>query len=258
MPIDSDMDYDPSGTEPFGELVERILKSRDTVVFTGAGMSTESGLSDFRSARGMWNVEDPMELATASAMRDNYDKFHSFYTKRLEHMSSALPNAGHKIVAELESRGLVKCVVTQNIDGLHQAAGSKTVCELHGSVGNIRCMDCGTSSTRENFIDRVPCASCGGKLRPGVVLFGESLPADALDAAWRASEGAWVFMVLGSSLQVSPANQMPAVARRSGAFVAICNRDITPSDNLAHYRTSEGIGEFLARLKISLDRELIQ
>lgn len=235
--------------QKFAGLAERVRRSRGAVIFTGAGMSTESGLSDFRSANGVWNVEDPMELATVSAMRGNYDKFHAFYSRRFEVMAGARPNAGHEIIAEFERRGLVSCVITQNIDGLHQAAGTRTVYELHGSVGKVRCMDCGAPSGQGDFISRAPCASCGGKLRPGVVLFGESLPADALDSAWSASEGADVFIVLGSSLQVSPANQMPGVAKRSGAFVAICNRDVTPMDGIADYRTDEGIGDFLTRLK---------
>ena len=230
-------------------LAAKMAETRNTVIFTGAGMSTESGLSDFRSKNGMWNVEDPMELATTTAMRGNYDKFHSFYSRRFEAMENSRPNVGHEIVAEFESRGLVKCVITQNIDGLHAAAGSKVVYELHGSVNKVRCMECGAPSTRRDFIDRVPCTKCGGRLRPGVVLFGENLPEDALGASWNASETCGVFMVLGSSLQVSPANQMPSIAKRAGAYVAICNRDITPMDYLADYRTDMGIGEFLTEMK---------
>jgi NAD-dependent deacetylase len=235
--------------EKLKELAERIAATRNAVVFTGAGMSTESGLSDFRSKGGMWNVEDPMELATTSAMRDSYDKFHAFYSRRFELMGEARPNAGHEIIADLESRGFVKCVITQNIDGLHSKAGSHAIYELHGSVGAVRCMNCSVPSTKADFIARKPCAACGGNLRPGVVLFGESLPVEALDASWKASEEAGVFMVLGSSLQVSPANQMPAIAKRAGAYVAICNRDITPMDYLADYRTNVGIGEFMAKLR---------
>ena len=234
------------------ELAERISASRNAVVFTGAGMSTESGLSDFRSKNGVWNVEDPMELATASAMRGNYDKFHAFYSARLELMGDAVPNAGHRIVAELESRSLVRCVITQNIDGLHAAAGSKAVYELHGSVGSVRCMECREPSTRRDFIDKTPCAACGGRLRPGVVLFGENLPVDVLEASFEASEASDVFIVLGSSLQVSPANQMPGAAKRNGAYVAICNRDITIMDSLADYRDSGGIGDFMTRLEALL------
>ena len=235
------------------ELAERILTSRNAVIFTGAGMSTESGLSDFRSKDGVWNVEDPMELATTSAMRGNYDKFHAFYARRFELMGDAAPNAGHRIVAELESRGLVRCVITQNIDGLHTAAGSKNVYELHGSVGSVRCIECGEPSTRQDFIKRVPCVGCGGRLRPGVVLFGESLPVDVLEASFDASEESDVFIVLGSSLQVSPANQMPGIAKRKGAYVAICNRDITIMDSLADYRDFGGIGDFMTRLEALLN-----
>ena len=238
--------------EVFKKLADKMASARNTVVFTGAGMSTESGLSDFRSKGGMWNVEDPMELATTRAMRENYDKFHAFYSRRFELMGDALPNTGHRILAELESMGLVRCVITQNIDGLHSAAGSKTVYELHGSVGSVRCMECGAPSTKADFTARKPCGVCGGKLRPGVVLFGESLPAEALDASWKASETAGVFIVLGSSLLVSPANQLPEVAKMSGAFLAICNRDITPMDNLADYCTNDGIGDFLTELEKEL------
>jgi NAD-dependent deacetylase len=233
-------------------LASKMAGTKNAVIFTGAGMSTESGLSDFRSKNGMWNVEDPMELATTTAMRGNYDKFHSFYSRRFEAMGNSRPNAGHEIIAEFESLGLVKCVITQNIDGLHAAAGSKTVYELHGSVNKVRCMDCGAPSTQRDFIGRNPCAKCGGRLRPGVVLFGENLPEDALSASWDASETCGVFMVLGSSLQVSPANQMPSMAKGAGAFVAICNRDVTPMDYLADYRTDMGIGEFLMKLKAEL------
>lgn len=242
--------------EAIKTLAKKMTETRNTVVFTGAGMSTESGLSDFRSKGGLWNVEDPMELATTRAMRENYDKFHAFYARRFELMGDALPNTGHKILAKLESRGFVHCVITQNIDGLHAAAGSKTVHELHGSVGSVRCMQCGTPSTKENFTARAPCGACGGKLRPGVVLFGESLPAEAFEASWNASEKAGAFIVLGSSLQVSPANQMPVIAKKSGAFVAICNKDITPMDYLADYRTNDGIGDFLTELEKELEDKL--
>jgi NAD-dependent deacetylase len=234
-------------------LAAKMTETKNTVVFTGAGMSTESGLSDFRSKNGMWNVDDPMELATTAAMRGNYDKFHAFYSRRFEAMGNSRPNAGHEAVAKFESRGLVKCVITQNIDGLHTAAGSKVIYELHGSVNKVRCMECGAPSTQLDFIDRNPCPKCGGRLRPGVVLFGESLPEDAFAASWDVSGACGVFLVLGSSLQVSPANQMPSIAKNAGAYVAICNRDITPMDYLADYRTDMGIGEFLTALRKEID-----
>jgi NAD-dependent deacetylase len=219
-----------------------------TAVFTGAGMSTDSGLPDFRSKDGVWSKVDPMELATATAMRRNYDIFHEFYSQRFKQMKDAVPNEGHRILADWESRGLVSCIITQNIDGLHEAAGSRTVYELHGSVGKVRCMECGDADTQANFIAKTPCRRCGGKLRPGVVLFEEGLPADALDLSWKASEESTVFIVLGSSLQVSPANQMPVIAKRAGALLVICNRDITQMDHMANYRTNEGIVDFLKEL----------
>ncbi len=219
-----------------------------TVVFTGAGMSTDSGLPDFRSKDGLWKNVDPMELATTSAMQRDYDRFHAFYAHRFEQMRDAHPNDGHRILSDWERRGFVDCVVTQNVDGLHAAAGSKKIYELHGSVGSVRCMTCGVRATQADFIARTPCVSCGGRLRPGVVLFGEGLPEDALDASWKAAENAKVFIVLGSSLQVSPANQLPQIAKRAGALLAICNRDATPLDRIADHRTGDGIADFLKRL----------
>lgn len=235
------------------EIAERMKASpKGTVIFTGAGMSTDSGLTDFRSKEGLWKNIDPMEVATADAMRSQYDMFHEFYSRRFKVMGGAAPNSGHKIVADWEARGIVSCVITQNIDGLHAAAGSKTVYELHGSVAAVRCMECGRPATQQQFIDRVPCPDCGGRLRPGVVLFGEGLPAEAMTSAWNESERAKVFIVLGSSLQVSPANQMPSAAKRAGAAVVICNRDETPYDHIADYRTGDGISGFLAELDAML------
>lgn len=231
------------------ELARAMLREgAETAVFTGAGMSTDSGLPDFRSKGGVWTNVDPMELATATAMRGNYERFHEFYAFRFEQMQGAQPNEGHRILADWERRGIAGCIITQNVDGLHAAAGSEVVYELHGSVGKVRCMECGSPSTQEKFTAGELCTFCGGKLRPGVVLFGEGLPVEALDASWRAAEEADVFIVLGSSLQVSPANQLPEVAKRAGALLAICNRDITPLDRMADYQTDEGIADFLRSL----------
>ena len=234
------------GLEVFAERMR--APGAKTVVFTGAGMSTDSGLPDFRSKGGVWSKVDPMELATATAMRRNYDKIHEFYSQRFKQMGEAAPNRGHQILADWESRGLISCIITQNIDGLHEKAGSRTIYELHGSVGKVRCMECGGLATQAAFIARTPCAGCGGRLRPGVILFEEGLPSDAFDLSWKASEESNVFIVLGSSLQVSPANQMPVAAKRAGALLAICNRDITQMDHMAAYSTDKGIIDFLSAL----------
>lgn len=216
--------------------------------FTGAGMSTDSGLPDFRSANGVWSRLDPMEIATESAMRRDYDRFYEFYRSRLEQMRTARPNAGHRILAAWEARGFLSCVITQNVDCLHTAAGSNNVLELHGAVGRTRCMDCARPATDEDFIAKTPCPSCYGRLRPGVVLFSESLPQDVLQDAWRASASAGIFLVLGSSLQVSPANQLPIAAKEAGAAIAICNHDPTPINRIADHVTNEGITDFLTKI----------
>lgn len=227
------------------ELMAR--PERKAAAFTGAGMSTDSGLPDFRSAKGVWNRLDPMEIATESAMRRDYDRFYEFYRMRLDQMKAARPNAGHRILADWEARGFVSCVITQNVDGLHTAAGSRNVFELHGAVGRTRCMDCARPAADADFIAKTPCPDCGGRLRPGVVLFSENLPEDTVKNAWDAA-AADVFFVLGSSLQVSPANQLPIVAKNAGAAIAICNHDPTPLDGIADHATNEGIADFLARL----------
>lgn len=230
------------------EIVAQRMRGGGCVVFTGAGMSTDSGLPDFRSAEGLWNKVDPMELATASAMRRDYERFHEFYSFRLEQMLEASPNEGHRIIANWEERGVVSCVVTQNVDELHETAGSRVVHKLHGSVGSVCCMECGRPYSPRDFIAKTPCA-CGGRLRPGVTLFEESLPEKALGNAWTAAEKCNVLLVLGSSLRVSPANQLPEAARRAGATVAICNREATILDHLAHFVSHGGIVDFLTSLE---------
>lgn len=227
-------------------------KSAGIVVFTGAGMSTESGLPDFRSGEGLWKRFDPMKLATVEAMERNYDEFHAFYSLRLEQARDTRPNRGHEILAAWEAEGWVKSIITQNVDGFHQGAGSQNVIELHGRLGAIRCCNCDLASTEEEFLVKSSCKRCGGRLRPGVVLFGESLPMGAFQQAQSDSEQAKTFLALGSSLQVSPANYLPQIAKQSGAYLALCNRDQTPLDSIFDLRSHEGIGDFLSQLNRQL------
>ena len=223
----------------------RLVRAGDVVVFSGAGLSTESGLQDFRSKNGIWAHADPTRLASVGALECNYDEFLEFYKARLYVPEEIKPNAGHLIVADWEKKGYVKGVITQNVDRLHQKAGSKEVWELHGSLEPVKCHKCGRRGSTEDFLAGVPCSHCGGHLRPSVVLFGEMLPQTALDAAEQLSSSCRTFIVLGSSLVVSPANYFPRQAKMNGAKLVIINLEETPYDGIADITVHEGIGAFL-------------
>lgn len=227
------------------QLAEALGSGQRVAAFTGAGMSTESGLPDFRSAQGLWKGRNPMEFASLKALHNNYGEFAEFYRGRLAGLEGVLPNRGHKALARWEALGLVQSVATQNVDGLHQAAGSRVVHELHGRFLPMRCHACGAEAEVEDFRAERPCAACGGRLRPGVVLFGEMLPMEALSAAERAARGCDAMLVLGSSLHVMPAAGIPLAAAEAGAKVLLVNRDPTPLDDLADAISREPIGAVL-------------
>jgi NAD-dependent deacetylase len=224
-----------------------ILKNKEVVIFSGAGMSTESGLQDFRSKTGLWANVDPTALASVDALKNNYEQFLSFYISRLLVPESVKPNIGHKLLAEWESDGYIKGIITQNVDRLHQAAGSVNVAELHGSLEPIRCYRCDRIALKDSFIQGKRC-SCGGRLRPGVVLFGEMLPESEIQKADLWSNNCRSFVVLGSSLTVSPANFFPQKAKNSGANLVIVNKDDTPLDEIADLVVHKSIGKFLSEV----------
>lgn len=227
-------------------LAEWILEARPFVVLSGAGMSTESNLPDFRSRQGLWAQYDPARLATEWAMENRPDEFYAFYRMRVEALKASSPNRGHRILADWERRGLLSAIVTQNVDGLHQEAGSRSVVELHGSLRTARCRGCWAKSPGVRLLEGPFCPACGGRLRPDVILFGENLPEAPLEEAERLASTARLFVVLGSSLAVSPANRLPGIAAACGAKVAIVNREATPFDGRAHLVIQRGIGEVLA------------
>jgi NAD-dependent deacetylase len=211
------------GQVTFMQDIERlagwIKESGLTVVVTGAGMSTESGLPDFRSKDGWWKNNDPTTIATVDALTANYPLFHEFYTMRLKALEECRPHRGHYILARWEKTGLVYSIATQNVDGFHRAAGSSRVYELHGSLRSIICSRCEKPGTVEDFIGMKGCRSCGGRLRPGVVLFGEMLPQHAWDGALTDIKRADLVIVIGTSLQVYPANQLPSMTKGKTAYI---------------------------------------
>ena len=233
------------------QLTSLLKESKYTVVFTGAGMSTESNLPDFRSAQGLWSKFDPYKLATTDAMRNNREEFKEFYSLRMKDLQKTEPHQGHYLLAEWEQKGIIQSFITQNVDGFHQRAGSKKVAELHGTLRHSHCHRCGTIYSNEAFMADDDKCTCGGLLRPSVVLFGESLPDEALEMAQFETDRAELFIVLGSSLQVSPANYYPSIAKRNGAKLVIVNMEDTPLDNRADLLiTNCKIGEVLKEVVI--------
>lgn len=221
-----------------------------TVVFTGAGMSTESGLPDFRSQdKGLWQKNDPARLASTEALNHHVEEFIAFYRERVLGVKEYGPNKGHRVLAEWERNGKVKSVITQNVDGFHQLAGSSQVAELHGTLQQLHCEACRHEYDSEEDVKKAFYCACGGVLRPSVVLFGERLPEEAFEMALRETEKADLFIVLGSSLTVTPANQFPLLAKENGARLVIVNQEETPHDPHADLVIQDRkIGELLQKL----------
>jgi len=221
------------------------------VVLTGAGISAESGIPTFRGKDGLWNRYNPMDLATPEAFQRDPKLVWEWYNWRRQLIAKAEPNRAHRILAELErSRDLH--VITQNVDGLHQRAGSERVTELHGSVWTVRCLECGASYRDERVpLPDIPprCKECGGLLRPGVVWFGEALPKDALDTAYALSASADVFLVVGTSAQVYPAAELPFVAKSRGARLIEINPEETPVTPHADVSVREKASSGLERVR---------
>ena len=228
-------------------LAALIRECQPCVVLTGAGVSTESGIPDFRSATGIWAEVDPFQVASIQAFRRDPARVWGFYRERLHVLREAEPNAAHEALAELERRGLVEAVVTQNIDLLHTRAGSEDVVEVHGSIRSAQCLRCLWTESADNVLLQLEssptpaCPQCGEVLKPGVVLFGELLPAAAMERATQLARGARLMLVVGSSLEVWPVAGLPLEAR---AF-AIVNRGPTALDDRALLRLDAGAGETL-------------
>jgi NAD-dependent deacetylase len=242
-----------------------MLSSRETVVLTGAGVSTPSGIPDFRSAgSGLWQEIDPARVISLSAFRRDPAIFYEWLHPLAISLQNAAPNPAHTALARLEEMRLIKTVMTQNIDGLHQKAGSKKVVELHGTLGSMSCLKCGRRQTSQPFwkpfveLCQIPaCPGCGGILKPDIVFFEEMLPPDAWERSERLCLSAGLILVMGSSLEVIPANQLPLTALSHGAKMAILNRDPTRLDSLADCVIAANIEDILPRLLDILERAKI-
>ena len=244
------------------ELIEEasdlLASARNIVAFTGAGHSTESGIPDFRGRDGIWTKYDPNDFTYQKFLNDPEARKRiwrgmSMFGK----VGQVEPNPGHYALAELDGLGKLDCVITQNVDGLHQKAGvpEKKVIELHGTTRYVKCLSCGKRYPSEEIAKKLEegmedpvCDDCGGMLKPAAVFFGEPMPMRETAEAQRRSQGCDLMMVLGSSLVVYPAAYMPAYAVESGAKLVIVNLDPTPMDSYAQVCIYEMVGQVLPRI----------
>ncbi|MFQ5798642.1 MAG: NAD-dependent deacetylase [Bacteroidota bacterium] len=229
----------------------RLREARCFVAFTGAGMSAESGVSTFRGEDGIWKKFKPEELANLGAFIRNPELVWEWYAHRKKILSTVQPNPGHYALAEMENLFQEMHVITQNIDNLHDRAGSQRVYELHGNVERNYCIDCRTPFTNEqlNLEEGVPrCGGCGGLIRPDVVWFGELIPVDAWERSVEACERADLFFCIGTSGIVYPAASLPGIARRSGAYVVEINPEYTMLSHSVDETLIGKAGEILPKI----------
>lgn len=230
-------------------LAQWLKESTYTVVFTGAGMSTESGLPDFRSKTGLWKSKDPKKLASIETMYQNPHEFYDFYRQRLATLGEAKPHKGHLILADWEKKRIIQAIITQNVDGLHHRAGSHRVIELHGTLREALCLKCQKTYPSQILLtEGIPRCSCGNMLKPGVVLFGEMLPQEALRQADIETRRSHLFIVIGSSLEVSPANFFPLEAKEVGARLVLINLEPTEMDERADLLIRDKAGHVLEKI----------
>lgn len=238
------------------EFATKIRENQEIVVFTGAGISTESGIPDFRSPGGLWTRYRPVTfqeyLSTESARIEAWKRRLETYDAH----KNARPNIGHYFIQSLDHRGKLIGLITQNVDGLHSETGlaEEKIVELHGTNRKIICLKCNKFFDPDEVIKRLvgdfsspKCDACGGILKAATISFGQAMPQEAMQRAHEWTEQATVFLVMGSSLQVQPAASFPVFAKRNGALLAIINREPTPLDEYAEFLHHGAIGEFCAR-----------
>lgn len=245
--------------DALSQIATWLATADSAVAFTGAGISTESGIQDYRSPGGIWSTSQPVyfdDFLNRPAARYEY-----WRQKSIAHRDflNSKPNLGHQTLANWERHGYLRGVITQNIDGLHQDAGSRRVLELHGTARFIACLGCSFRQAADSLVqqflaeDLVPvCPECGGLLKHATISFGQALPHEVLNEAAELSSGADLFFAIGSSLVVEPAASLPRLAKQCGARLIIINREATPQDPLADVVLNAPIGEMLAEIDARL------
>jgi len=243
------------------QAAKLLQQARHAVALTGAGISTPSGIPDFRSpGSGLWETIDAFEVSSLESFQRRPQAFYDWIRARARIMQGAQPNAAHLALAEMERRGIIKALITQNIDSLHVRAGSQNVLEVHGSIRTLTCLKCYRQVTTESILDQfmadgeVPRCTCGGVLKPDVVLFGEMLPVQVFHRAQQEAETCDVMLVAGSSLEVAPVSALPALALRHGAQLIIVNKMATDYDRLARIVLHEDVAEALPQIVAAIGR----
>jgi NAD-dependent deacetylase len=235
-------------------IAHEIKHARRAVAFTGAGISAESGLGTFRGRDGLWSRYDPSEVASIESFKRDPRKFWGFAREIGWIFLTAKPNAAHIALAELEAMKRLDSVITQNVDGLHQRAGSKHVVEIHGNVGRMICIRCSATCATEKIVNRIEyqdvptCDRCGGPLKPDIILFGERLPDRAFNQALKKVRSADLLLAVGTSLEVYPAATLPEMAKKGGAKVVSIDSERTAWDDLCDYKVNGQAGEILPRI----------
>ncbi|UCF90560.1 MAG: NAD-dependent deacylase [Desulfobacterales bacterium] len=248
--------------DPIDQVVQLILEAGKVVVFTGAGVSTESGIPDFRSPGGIWSRYDPEDFTIQRFVADKEARKRNWQVRRELVSANYQPNPAHYAIVELEKLGKLSCVITQNIDGLHHTAGNseENIIELHGTIKFSKCLECDDRLPLVDVLKRIEegeedphCRKCGGLLKAATVSFGEAMPQDKMYQAERHSRECDLFIVIGSSLVVYPAASMPLIAKRAGAKLVIINYTPTEMDSRAdvvvHAKAGEVMGAILEKVK---------
>jgi NAD-dependent deacetylase len=241
------------------QIAKGIIASKRVIVFSGAGLSTESGIPDFRSPGGVWDRYDPEDFDFQNFLvsETSREKYWQMATEMYESIKPAQPNLAHLAIAELEKLGKLDCIITQNIDGLHFKAGNSEgkVLQLHGTAIFVSCLSCKKRYDRDEIQERIRkglkaprCDDCGGLLKPATISFGQSMPEKETQEAYHRSSLCDLFIVIGSSLVVQPAASMPLVAKRNGAKLVIINRDPTPYDDMADFVLHGQAGPTMAKI----------
>ena len=242
--------------DQISKIADKIKSGGNNVVFTGAGISTESGIPDYRSQGGIWDKFRPVYFDEFMSSREARAEYWRRWVELYQGILEAKPNSAHLALADLHAKGLLLAVVTQNVDGLHQDSGlpDDRIIELHGNTRRIRCMGCRRIASLENVRDRLasgdpaPDCECGGYLKPDTISFGQSMPVAEVEKAVNLSRKSDFFMVVGSTLLVQPAAHMPVYAKDNGAFLAIVNLSDTPCDNMCDALIREKAGGVLQKI----------
>ncbi|MBW1735979.1 MAG: NAD-dependent deacylase [Deltaproteobacteria bacterium] len=247
------------------ELIQRAAKavtdSKMTLALTGAGISVESGIPDFRSAGGLWSKYDPAEYATITSFMANPEKVWNMLSEMDELVAGAKPNRAHISMGELEKLGYLHCIITQNIDNLHQAGGARNVIEYHGNSSTLSCLWCHRKyRAEEKRGETPPRCECGKVLKPDVVFFGEAIPPDALNRSFQLASSAEALLIVGTSALVSPANTIPSIAKQAGATIIEINKERTHltdsiTDIFLQGEAGKVVSDLLEEVKRILQRE---